>query len=169
MQTLSWVSLSIIAIGFAVLPACSDSSDEDDVATRQTASPVTAEPGEDIWDVCARVETLGDWLTDPPLEKTGYVFRCFQGQALQCQTGATGGASMKFTEEEPPDLAKYCREHPDDEDPPLDIVGDGPPIKIWRCAQGQPVGLANTAFNPAEYDELGFYISPSSPVPTPGP
>jgi hypothetical protein len=164
---LKCIPFAIILVSIAFVLACSDSSDED--GATPTAPPETAQPGEDIWAFCARIETSADWLTDPPLEKAGYVFRCYEGQVLECPTGATAGACMKLSDEEPPDLAEYCEDNPDEEEPPLSVIGHGPTTKIWKCVDGEAVGLGNTAHNPDEYDEAGFTSSAWTPLPSTAP
>jgi hypothetical protein len=166
---MKWIVVAGIVVSIASLFSCSDSPDEGAVDDTHTAPAETARAGEDIWEFCARIGTSDDWLADPPLEKEGYVFRCFKGQALQCPTGATGGACMKLSDEEPPGLAEYCTENPDVERPPLSVIGHGPTVRIWRCVGGHAVGLGNTAYNPAEYDDAGFMSTAWSPVPSPAP
>lgn len=123
----------------------------------------------DIWAYCRDVGTSADWLQDPPGVAPGYIYRCYQGEALYCEPGATAGTCMKlaYNVEEPPGMADWCREHPQEMYPPYSITGHGPQLYDWFCAVGQqPARMKRPTFDPNDYDDMGFLRSKWRVVPT---
>jgi len=118
-----------------------------------------------IWALCRDIGTSADWLESPPVAGEGYVYRCYEGRPLRCETGASGGACMRLYTEEPPGLADYCLENPDEESPPLAVVGHAPMPYIWACSGGEALAIPNPGFDPADYDDLGFYMPAWEAVP----
>jgi hypothetical protein len=141
-----------------------------DDSQRTKAAPPSVSSDEEVTELCARIDTASEWLfqpTDPGELLNPYTFRCYAGEALRCHMGATGAACMPVSDEEPELLAGYCRDHPDEAEPPFAFIWRGPSRIIWSCSGGQPASTPNARFNPADYDEAGFHIRSWEPVPSP--
>jgi hypothetical protein len=136
------------------------------VATETPTATTSPEAG-GIWAYCREIGTSPGWLENPPVISAGYVFRCYQGRPLQCETGATAGACMKLSDAEPSNLAEYCREHPDERYPPFSIVGHAPNVFSWGCVGGEPFRSPDPQFDPKYFDELGFCIPCWQVIPEP--
>ncbi len=121
-------------------------------------SSVRAGPStpDDLWSLCAKTGTSRELLTKPPITSAGYVFRCYDGRPLQCETGFTGAECFQLSSSQPPGLAAYCVENPDAKSPPYAVIGHEEKTMFWSCLGGKPIGLPNPGFNPSNFDELGF-------------
>jgi hypothetical protein len=134
-----------------------------------TETPVLApDQAVSIWALC-RDEEISDVLDDPPSAEPGFVYRCYESLPYRCEPGASGVGCMPLGEEEggeePAGLFDHCIDNPDDEAPPAYIVGTAPKQYIWTCSGGEPLANPNPDLNPADYDELGYYIPDWEPMP----
>lgn len=83
-----------------------------------------------------------------------WVARCYEGKPLVCSCGATCGACMRASIDEPEGVRSWCYEHITGW-PPMAVTGHST-IYEWECDMGRPVWHLPAGFDPSNSDKAGF-------------
>lgn len=121
-----------------------------------------------MWSYCGEVGDTPDyWMVWHEMNR----FRCYGGKPYRCEYwGQNYDPCSKLTSAEPLGLADFCMSNPDYPYPLPHFVGlpTYSPVE-WRCEGDKPVSVPKPGFNPAAYDEFGFYIPVWNLLPEPVP
>jgi len=173
--------LSIVAVGLALAVALAITSctheptpSSPTATPAPTSAPPTATPAPTsaraVWDYCRRIGmSPGNAMEEGKPEVAGdWWLRCYQGKPLICECGATCGACLQlvYNEEEPPQLADWCRQHPNEFPPNYIAPMHAARVYSWECSNGHVVRKQNVQ-DLSGYDALGFPLGSWMEIPEP--